>query len=255
MIFTNLISLIRRKIMQLSIVLSGKLCKSLLISGLILYAIYILLFNSITMFNNLMSFKGDIIQDDTPTNVSHLLFGITSSSRTWKNRISYVKSWWRPNITFPKDHQLLPWIYNSSSPPFKVSEDTSRYKMYDKHPIQQTIRMENKSTRWYIMADDDRIFFIEYNLVEVLSKYDHRKYYYVGMNSETHSSNVAHSFNMAFGGGGYAFSYALVQAMVDNLDICIKRYQALYGGDHILQSCVADLGVSLTQERASIRYF
>ncbi|XP_015169557.1 uncharacterized protein [Solanum tuberosum] len=213
-----------------------------------------------------MSFKGhDITQDDTHTNISHLVFGITSSSRTWKNRISYVESWWKPNITrgfvflesFPKDHQLLPWPY-SSCPPFKVSEDTSRYKMYDKHPIQQTIRMarvveetfkmENKSARWYIMAGDDTIFFID-NLVEVLSKYDHRKYFYVGMNSETHASNVAHSFNMAFGGGGYAFSYALVEAMVENLDICIKRYQTYYGGDHILQSCVADLGVSLTQEK------
>ncbi|KAK4706888.1 hypothetical protein R3W88_033605 [Solanum pinnatisectum] len=257
--------------MQLSILLSGKLCKSLLISGLILYVIHILLSNhpccnSITIFNNLMSFKGhDITQDDTPTNISHLVFGITSSSRTWKNRMSYVESWWKPNITrgfvflenFPKDHQLLPWPY-SSCPPFKVSEDTSRDKMYDKHPIQQTIRMarvveetfkmENKSARWYIMADDDTIFFLD-NLVEVLSKYDHRKYFYVGINSETHASNVEHSFNMAFGGGGYAFSYALGEAMVENLDICIKKYQTYYGGDHILQSCVADLGVSLTQEK------
>ncbi|XP_059297655.1 uncharacterized protein LOC132050431 [Lycium ferocissimum] len=267
MVSTNLISLIRRKIMQLSDVLSGKLCKSLLISGLILYVIYILLSNhpccrSITMFNNLMRFQVEN-QDDSPTNISHLVFGITSSSRTWKNRISYVESWWRPNITrgfvflenLPKELLLWP---NSSCPPFKVSEDTSRYKIYDKHPIQQTIRMarvvaetfkmENKSARWYIMADDDTVFFLD-NLVEVLSKYDHRKYFYVGMNSETHSSNVIHSFNMAFGGGGYAFSYALVEAMVENLDICIKRYTTFYGGDHILQSCVADLGVSLTQEK------
>ncbi|CAN4101785.1 unnamed protein product [Withania somnifera] len=254
--------------MQLSDVLSGKLCKSMLISGLLLYVIYILLSNnpwcySITMLNNLMRFQVEN-QDDSHTNVSHLVFGIASSSRTWKNRISYIESWWRPNVTrgfvflenFPKD-KLLPWPY-SSCPPFKISEDTSRYKMYNKHPIQQTIRMarvvaeifkmENKSARWYIMADDDTIFFLD-NLVEVLSKYDHRKYFYLGMNSETHASNVAHSFNMAFGGGGYAFSYALVEAMVENLDICIKRYTTFYGGDHILQSCVADLGVSLTQER------
>ncbi|WMV32160.1 hypothetical protein MTR67_025545 [Solanum verrucosum] len=176
--------------MQLSVLLSGKLRKSLLISGLIIYVIHILLSNhpccnSITIFNNLMSFKGhDITQDDTPTNISHLVFGITSSSRTWKNKISYVESWWKPNITrgfvfpenFPKDHQLLPWPY-SSCPPFQISEDTSRYKMYDKHPIQQTIcmarivdetfKMENKNARWYIMADDDTIFFID-NLVEAI---------------------------------------------------------------------------------------
>ncbi|KAH0747998.1 hypothetical protein KY290_027230 [Solanum tuberosum] len=156
-----------------------------------------------------MSFKGhDITQDDTPTNISHLVFGITSSSRTWKNRISYVESWWKPNITrgfvflesFPKDHQLLPWPY-SSCPPFKVSEDTSRYKMYDKHPIQQTIRMAR--------------------VVEETFKMENKS----------------------------ARCYALVEAMVENLDICIKKYQTYYGGDHILQSCVADLGVSLTQEK------
>ncbi|KAL3334104.1 hypothetical protein AABB24_030727 [Solanum stoloniferum] len=234
--------------MQLSVLLSGKLCKSLLISGLILYVIHILLSNhpccnSITIFNNLTSFKGhDITQDDTPTNISHLVFGITSSSRTWKNRIlveTKHNTWIRVPRELPKRSSIasMALLFSSS---IKVSEDTSRYKMYDKHPIQQTIRMarvveetfkmENKSARWYIMADDDTIFFLD-NLVEVLSKYDHRKHFYVGMNSETHASNVAHSFNMAFGGGGYAFSYALVEAMVENLEIC----------------SVADLGVSLTQ--------
>ncbi|KAF3654969.1 putative protein EIN4-like [Capsicum annuum] len=203
-----------------------------------------------------MRFKGDNIQDDSPTNVSHLVFGITSSSRTWKNRITYIESWWRPNVTrgfvvlqnFTK-YQLLPWPY-SSSPPFKVSEDTLKggQVIGMARVVAETFKMENKSVRWYIMAHDDTIFFLD-NLVEVLSKYDHRKYFYMGMTSETHASNVAHSFNMAFGGGGYALSYALVEAMVENLDVCIKRYQTFYGGDHILQSCVADFGVSLTQEK------
>ncbi|CAA2988068.1 uncharacterized protein LOC111394066 [Olea europaea subsp. europaea] len=197
-----------------------------------------------------------------PTNLSHVVFGIAGSAKTWRNRRWYVETWWRPNITrgyifmdiFPR--KFLPWP--PSSPPFRIYQDTSRYKKYDKHPIPQAIRMthiiletfkaENKGVRWYVLADDDTVFFIN-NLVDVLAKYDHNKYFYIGMNSESHASNVYHSFNMAFGGAGYALSFPLAEALVNNLDMCIKRYPTLYGSDHILQSCVADLGVSLTPEK------
>ncbi|GLT55369.1 hypothetical protein SLA2020_284980 [Shorea laevis] len=47
----------------------------------------------------------------------------------------------------------------------------------------------------------------------------------------------------------FALSYPLAQVLVKNLDVCIKTYPTLYGSDHILQSCIADLGVSLTQEK------
>ncbi|KAL2471330.1 Protein of unknown function (DUF604) [Abeliophyllum distichum] len=155
---------------------------------------------------------------------------------------------------FPKE--FLPWP--PSSPPFRISQDTSRYKQYDKHPNPQAIRMahliletfkaENEGVRWYVLADDDTVVFIN-NLENVLARYDHSKYFYIGMNSESHASNVFHSFSMAFGGAGYALSYPLAKALVNNLDVCIKRYPTLYGSDHILQSCVADLGVSLTLEK------
>lgn len=106
----------------------------------------------------------------------------------------------------------------------------------------------NEGVRWYVMSDDDTVFFVG-NLVEVLGRYDHEKYFYIGMNSETFSANNFHCFDMAFGGGGYVLSYSLAKAVVANLDVCIKRYQTLYGSDHMVQSCVADLGVSLTLEK------
>lgn len=96
--------------------------------------------------------------------------------------------------------------------------------------------------------DDDTVVFVD-NLVDVLSKYDHWKYFYIGANSESIASNVFNSFEMAFGGGGYVLSYPLVEALVKNLDVCIERYPSLYGSDHVVQSCVADLGVSLTLEK------
>lgn len=106
----------------------------------------------------------------------------------------------------------------------------------------------NENVRWYFMADDDTVLFTS-NLVDVLSRYDHRKYYYIGTNSECILANVENSFEAAFGGAGLALSYPLAKALAKNLDGCVKRYPTLLGRDHILQSCVADLGVSLTQEK------
>ncbi|XP_057508565.1 uncharacterized protein LOC130791452 [Actinidia eriantha] len=116
------------------------------------------------------------------------------------------------------------------------------------HMIVEAFRAENNSVRWYIMMDDDTIIFVD-NLVDVLAKYDHRKFFYIGANSECISSNMFNSFEMAFGGAGYALSYPLVEVLVKNFEVCIERYPTLYGSDHVLQSCVADLGVSLTQEK------
>ncbi|XP_056846298.1 uncharacterized protein LOC108815178 isoform X2 [Raphanus sativus] len=68
----------------------------------------------------------------------------------------------------------------------------------------------------YVTGDDDSLFFVD-NLVDVLSKYDHTRQHYIGINSETIKSNVYFDFNMGFGGGGYALSYALVEALVVDL--------------------------------------
>ncbi|PHU29129.1 hypothetical protein BC332_01222 [Capsicum chinense] len=115
--------------------------------------------------------------------------------------------------------------------------------------IEETFMLHHgPGVRWYVMADDDTVLMID-NLVNVLTKYDHTKYYYVGMNSECIVSNFGNSFQMAFGGAGYALSYPLAQAVAKNMDTCIKRYPYLYGSDHILQACIADLGVTLTLEK------
>lgn len=243
------------------------LFKSLAISGLILYIIYIIFSSSsllITYLNlrRTNSHHHAKAVSFSPTNISHLAFGITSCSNTWRTRRYYVESWWQPNSTRGYlfldrvRREFFPWP--SSSPPFWISEDTSRYEQFNKHRTKQAIRMarmivelfraENKGVRWYILTDDDTIVFVG-NLLDVLGKYDHREYLYVGANSECISSNFFHSFEMAFGGGGYALSYPLAEALVKNMDVCIKRYPTLYGSDHILQSCAADLGVSLTQEK------
>ncbi|KAK9280298.1 hypothetical protein L1049_013986 [Liquidambar formosana] len=267
-IIASKLSVLQQKITSSSDKFLKSSCKLLAISGLILYLFYILLSNhpccqSSALFANLRHGWGSYpVITDNPTNISHLAFGIAGSVNTWRNKRSYIEAWWQPNITrgylfLERDpKEFLPWP--SSSPPFRVSEDTSRYKEYNKHPMPHAIRMVrviletfregNKGVRWYVMADDDTILFVD-NLVEVLGRYDHRKYFYIGMNSECVLSNLDNSFEMAFGGAGYALSYPLAEAVAKNMDVCIKRYPTLFGSDHILQSCIADLGVALTQER------
>ncbi|XVF04745.1 hypothetical protein REPUB_Repub05bG0111600 [Reevesia pubescens] len=98
---------------------------------------------------------------------------------------------------------------------------------------------------WGMMT---QIFFV-HTLVKVLGKYDHTKYYYIGMTSEAIKSNSDFSFSMAYGGGGYALSYSLVEALVPNIDDCIERYPHLRVSDQLLSYCLADLGVQLTTEK------
>ncbi|CAL5424466.1 unnamed protein product [Camellia sinensis] len=187
-----------------------------------------------------------------PTNITHLVFGISASSNTWNDKKHYVESWWLPNITRgslfldrpPTEH--LPWP-SAVDPPFKVSEGHDNGVRMARAVV-EAFRAEKRGVRWYVMAEDDTVFFVN-NLVEVLGKYDHRKYYYVGMNSECIVANWEGGFGMGFGGGGYALSYPLVEALAENLDLCIRRYEYGYGSGHVLQSCVADLGVSLTLEK------
>lgn len=91
------------------------------------------------------------------------------------------------------------------------------------------------------------MFFVD-NLVKLLSKYDHDRWYYIGSNSETYEQNFKYSFDMAFGGGGFAISASLATVLAKVLDSCLIRYSHLYGSDARVFSCVAELGIGLTHE-------
>lgn len=98
------------------------------------------------------------------------------------------------------------------------------------------------------MGDDDSLFFVD-NIVDVLSKYDHTKKHYIGMFSETIKSNYHMSFEMAYGGAGYALSYPLVEALVAKLDECVERYHFIWAGDQLQSACLADLGADFIPEK------
>ncbi|XP_021278540.1 uncharacterized protein LOC110412333 [Herrania umbratica] len=199
-----------------------------------------------------------------PTDISHIKFILVSSKKTWKSRKPYIEAWWRSNQTrgniffdSPPAKDLLPWPL--SLPPFRVNEDVKKLSVHRKLVVPEAARIfrsvletfrlgDNEKVRWYVMGDDDTLFLV-HNLVEVLGKYDHTQYYYIGMTSEAIKSNFDFSFNMAYGGGGYALSYSLVEALAPTIDECIERYPHLRVSDQLLSSCLADLGVDLTIEK------
>ncbi|KAD5508488.1 hypothetical protein R6Q59_030911 [Mikania micrantha] len=252
----------------------SNLCKFFLISAIILY-IFIVYHHSesticILPINKTLKKLPDSSSSlpsplpSPPTDISQLVFGISGSVKAWKDRRSYFREWWRPNVTrgyifFDKEPtmDILPWPDNNL-PSYRVSENTTKLKVYNRHvrpdvirivrTILETFREGDKDVRWYVMGDDDTIFFLD-NLVELLGRYDHTKYLYIGGVSECVKSNFDFSFEMAFGGAGFAFSYPLAEALVANLDQCLEIYPFYYVSDQILSACIADLGVPLTTEK------
>ncbi|PSS21624.1 Dynein heavy chain like [Actinidia chinensis var. chinensis] len=229
-------------------------CKILAISGLVLYLVFLHHFKH----PNCPPKTGS--EKESPTNVTHLMFGLVSSVKSWKDRRPYIESWWRPNVTrgylFLDEAPRLPWP--STSPPVRVSDNYSILEQESKHvapimirmvlAIVETFREGDEGVRWYVMGFDDSIFFVD-NWVDVLAKYDHTKYVYIGGQSETSVLNMFYSFEQGFGGAGIALSYPLAAAMVKDLKGCIQRYPYLISADLITQFCVNEFGISLTVEK------
>ncbi|XWS67109.1 hypothetical protein CRYUN_Cryun05aG0258700 [Craigia yunnanensis] len=195
------------------------------------------------------------------TNLSHIQFGIGGSAKTWNQRLRYCELWWKPNVTRgfvwldekpPNDENLPP-----TSPQYKISQDTSRFKYTSSYGSRSAVRMARiakesfelglGNVRWFVMGDDDTVFFLE-NLITVLDKYDHNQMYYIGGNSESVEQDVIHSYNMAYGGGGFAISYPLAAELVKVLDGCIDRYASFYGSDQKVQGCMSEIGIPVTKE-------
>ncbi|MCD7462694.1 hypothetical protein HAX54_049126 [Datura stramonium] len=202
------------------------------------------------------------------TQLQHIVFGIGSSRATWKYRKEYVKLWWKPDkmrgfvwLDKPMESKNQSNMSNHnvtiSLPRIKISSDVSRFRYTNKkgdrsgirisRVLSETLRADSENVRWLVMGDDDT-FFVPENLVRVLRKYDDNQFYYIGSVSETHWQNHEFSYNMAYGGGGFAVSYPLAKAIEKMQDKCLHKYPNLYGSDDRIQACMAELGVPLTKE-------
>ena len=194
------------------------------------------------------------------TDLRHVVFGIAASAKLWEQRRSYIKLWYRA-----RDMRGVVWLdeevkseeSSDALPPVRISGDTARFKYTNRQGhrsairisriVSETLRLGMKDVRWFVMGDDDTVFVTE-NLIRVLRKYDHNQFYYIGSLSESHLQNIFFSYNMAYGGGGFAISYPLAKALQKMQDRCIQRYPGLYGSDDRMQACMAELGVPLTKE-------
>ncbi|CAI9106296.1 OLC1v1005422C1 [Oldenlandia corymbosa var. corymbosa] len=198
------------------------------------------------------------------TNISHLLFALMGSEAAWHHRKGYGEAWWRPNATrgfiyldVPPSGDLLPW--SDASPPYRISENIEKlvqdiqpavpFVIRLVHTIKEVLREgDEEGFRWLVLGDDDTVFFVD-NLVNVLSHYDHTDYYYIGCQSDYIKSNFWFSFNMGFGGAGIILSYPLAEALAGDMESCLKRYAYRNTFDIITMSCIADLGVDLSQQK------
>ncbi|XP_024190151.1 uncharacterized protein LOC112194128 [Rosa chinensis] len=195
------------------------------------------------------------------TNISHILFGIGGSVNLWNKRIHYIELWWKPSITRGFvwfDHKPFSnMTWTETLPQYKVSKDTSRFNYTCWYGSRSAIRMARivketfelglENIRWFVMGDDDTVFFTD-NLVTVLAKYNHNQMYYIGANSESVEQDMEHSYATAYGGAGFAISYPLAVELVRILDGCINRYHEFYGSDSKIQGCLSEIGVPLTKE-------
>ncbi|KAL2902607.1 Glycoprotein-N-acetylgalactosamine 3-beta-galactosyltransferase 1 [Bienertia sinuspersici] len=220
-----------------------------------------------------------------PTNISHIVFGIGGSANLWEKRKNYIKVWYNKsemrgivwldgevprNNNDDEDNNNNNNSNNNNEndddknlPEIRISEDTSKFRYTNKQGhrsairisriVSETLKLGLKDVRWFVLGDDDTVF-VKDNLVRVLNKYDHRQYYYIGSNSESHLQNIYFSYAMAYGGGGFAISYPLAVALQKIQDRCIQRYPVLYGSDDRIQACMAELGVPLTKELGFHQY-
>lgn len=238
--------------------------KFLLISILLTYIFFISLPTNFTPFITptlLFGFKSNSNPVDSPTTLSHLAFGLIGSNSAYRHRKSYIESWWRANATRgylyldkAPDSDLLPW--SPASPLYRVSQDLTDFLNETKAAVPISIRVingimeafkdnDNENLRWLVMGDDDTLFFVD-NLVDVLGKYDHRKFYYFGTPSDFIMSNFWFSFNQGFGGAGFVLSYSLAKTLANDMPNCLRRVAQIRSSDLMTMACVADFGVNLS---------
>ncbi|KAM0834935.1 hypothetical protein ACQ4PT_063267 [Festuca glaucescens] len=206
----------------------------------------------------------------TATTLQHVVFGIAASARYWDKRKEYIKVWWRPRGAMRGyvwlDREVRESNLSTAAtglPAIRISSDTSAFPYTHRRGhrsairisriVSETFRLGLPNVRWFVMGDDDTVFFPD-NLLAVLNKFDHRQPYYIGSLSESHLQNIYFSYGMAYGGGGFAISRPLAEALARIQDGCIRRYPALYGSDDRIQACMAELGVPLTKHPGFHQY-
>jgi hypothetical protein len=146
------------------------------------------------------------VAGSTSTTLQHEVFGIAASSRLWDKRKEYIKVWWRSRGAMRGYVWLDREVRESNMstartrlPAIRISSDTSAFPYTHRRGHRSAIRISRivsemfclglPGVRWFVMGDDDTVFFPD-NLLTVLNKFDHRQPYYIGSLSESHLQNI-----------------------------------------------------------------
>ncbi|XP_062191912.1 uncharacterized protein LOC133895532 [Phragmites australis] len=205
-------------------------------------------------------------EEEEPTSLRHVVFGVASSRRTLPLRLPLLRLWLRAParaFVFLDAPAPVPASDLPAGLRLRVSADASRFPYSHRRSLPSAVRVAriakellldlkdqsrlHPAPRWLVLADDDTAFVLP-NLLHTLKKYDWREPWYVGARSESAAQNAWHGFAMAYGGGGIAVSWPLARRLARALDSCVVRYPHLYGSDGRIYACLAELGVELTHE-------
>ncbi|XP_078175071.1 uncharacterized protein LOC144568575 [Carex rostrata] len=198
------------------------------------------------------------------TDISHIEFGISSSDQTWDRNRPYNELWWRPGemhgYVWLDEEPPADSTWPHTCPPYRVSPFS--YSSTEGSIIPATARIArtvvesyravmaepvSREVRWFVIGDDGTVFFPD-NLVAMLNKYNHKEMYYIGSISESVEQTMQHSYSVAYGGAGFVVSRNIAAELAEIMDGCLERYASLYGSDERVQSCISELGVTLTIE-------
>ncbi|PUZ41728.1 LOW QUALITY PROTEIN: hypothetical protein GQ55_9G528000 [Panicum hallii var. hallii] len=182
----------------------------------------------------------------SPTTLAHIVFVTGASKTKWAKRRVCTSLWWRPGAmrgdvwldeepsgiwqtgTHPRRRTACGGRTRRGRKPAAAARMAQAVaEAYEIAEAEKRTGAGAGEARWLVMGDDDTVFFPE-NLAAVLDRYDHREMYTVFF-----PENVAHSYAMAFGGGGgYAVSFPAAAALSGIMNGWLDRYNELYGSDH-----------------------
>ncbi|CAF1224837.1 unnamed protein product [Adineta steineri] len=194
--------------------------------------------------------------------IEELYFTITTNTKRIINTIHYLKFW----ATFPNINCLIifeenDFMNNKNIIEYLIHEgilckiQISNITNYEERYLelfhlawQNQNRNVTKSIQWFIVSDDDTIWFIN-NLLHTLQQYNSSISIYLGNISDRKSQIKRHGDYYAYGGGGILLSRSLALLLSKYNQQC-KQYRKIYGGDAVIGKCITEiLNVSLIKNR------
>lgn len=191
---------------------------------------------------------------NTPTNASHILFGVATSLDRLEASIPFFQRWLAFTnarmfviVTGPDDSKPDPQrmgdmqshmrdlglLVTLVEPLHKKDTNIDRYFSL----VKILYANRNKNTRWLCFVDDDTFVTSMTALVSALDKQDSTQQRYLGTLSEEWWTVTIYGL-IGMGGGGIFLSLPLAEVLDTNHDDC-RKHSHMDFGDHKIYECIA----------------